>query len=79
MVNNTFNLRCKIPVFWSIAIIPAYLVFQMYANPPGVHFLKTLSKFRKRKKSLSLLVYDLHKREIRDFKIQPRNDNESVA
>ena len=25
----------------------------MYANPPGVHFLKALSKFRKREKSLS--------------------------
>ena len=37
----------------------------MYANPSGVQFLKALSKFRKRKKSLSLLVYDLHKREIR--------------
>ena len=67
MVNNTFKLHCKIPFFSSIAIIPAHLVFQMYANPPGVHFLRALSKFRKRKKSLSLLVYDLHKREIRHF------------
>ena len=79
MVNNAVNLHCKIPVFWSIAIIPAYLVFQMYENPPGVQFLKALSKFRKRKKSLSLLVYDLHKREIRGFKILRRDDNGSVA
>lgn len=45
MVNNTVNLHCKIPVFWSITIIPTYLVFQMYANPPA----KSLIKFQKEK------------------------------
>ena len=33
----------------------------MQASPPGVEFLRTISKFRKRKKVSSLLVYVLHK------------------
>ena len=44
-----------------IAIIPSFLLCWMYANSPGVEFLKTLSKLKKRKKILLLLVYVLYK------------------
>ena len=53
---------CVISVF--IAIIPAHLPCQMYANPPEVEFLGTLSKFRKRYKISSLFVYILHESQV---------------
>ena len=45
-------------------IIPvlALLLYQVEANSPGVEFLRTLSKFKKRKKHSSSVVYILHKR-----------------
>ena len=39
------------------AIFPSRLLCRMYANSPGVEFLRALSKLRKRKKISSLLVY----------------------
>ena len=39
----------------------------MWASFPGVDFLATGLKFRKRKKNSLFLVYVLHKREIRHF------------
>ena len=45
----------------SIVIIPTHLLCQMQANSSGIEFLSTISKFIKRKKILSLLVYVLHK------------------
>ena len=36
----------------------------MYANPPEAEFLGTLSKFRKKNKISSLLVYILHKTKL---------------
>ena len=44
-----------------IAIIPTYLLCQMKENPSGTEFLGTISKFRKRNKISSLLLYVLHK------------------
>ena len=44
-----------------IVIISTRLLCQMQANPSGAEFLSTISKFVKRKKMLSLLVYVLHK------------------
>ena len=44
-----------------IEIIPTPLLCQMQASPPGVEFLRTISKCRKRNKISSLLVYVLHK------------------
>ena len=52
----------------SIAIIPVRLLCQMQANSSGAEFLRTVSKFRKRKKISSSPVNVLHKkREIRQF------------
>ena len=45
----------------SIVIIPTHLLCQMQANSFGAEFLSTISKFIKRKKILSSLVYVLHK------------------
>ena len=45
----------------SIVIIPTHLLCQMQANSSGIEFLSTISKFIKRKKILSSLVYVLHK------------------
>ena len=45
----------------SIVIIPTRLLCQMQANSFGAEFLSTISKFIKRKKILSSLVYVLHK------------------
>ena len=54
----------------SIVIIPTRLLCQMQANSSGAEFLSTISKFIKRKKILSLLVYVLHKTcEIRHFHV----------
>ena len=39
---------CVLSVF--IAIIPTYLLCQMYANPPEFEFQGTIFKFRKRNK-----------------------------
>ena len=44
-----------------IAIIPTPLLCQKLADPPGVEFEGTISKFRKRNKISSELVYVLHK------------------
>ena len=44
-----------------IAIIPTHLLCQLYANPPGIEILGPISKFRKRNKISSLLVYVLYK------------------
>ena len=44
-----------------IVIIPTHLLCQMQANSSGAEFLSTISKFMKRKKILSLLVYIFHK------------------
>ena len=44
----------------SIVIIPSSLLCQMQADSSGAEFLSTQSKFIKRKKILSLLVYVLH-------------------
>ena len=46
---------------FSILIIPTHLLCQMQVNSSGAEFLSTISKFIKRKKILSLLVYVLHK------------------
>ena len=54
----------------SIAIIPTRLLCQMQANSSGAEFLRTVSKFIKRKKISSSLVNVLHKkREIRQFHV----------
>ena len=45
----------------SIVIIPTHLLCQMQENSSGAEFLSTISKFIKRKKILSLLVYVLPK------------------
>lgn len=42
-----------------IAIIPTHLSCQMYASTPGVEFIRTISKYRKRKKISLSLVYIL--------------------
>ena len=44
-----------------IAIIPTHLFCQILADPPGVEFQGTITKFRKRNKISSSLVYVLHK------------------
>ena len=44
-----------------IVIILSFLLCWMYTNSPGVEFLRTLSKLKKRKKILLLLVYILYK------------------
>ena len=43
------------------AIIPTYLLGQMYANPPEFEFQVTIFEFRKRNIISSLPVYVLHK------------------
>ena len=48
-------------VFLVFSIIPTHLLCQLLANPPGVEFLDTISKYRKRNKISSLLIYVLHK------------------
>ena len=54
----------------SIAIIPTRLLCQMQANSSEAEFLRTVSRFTKRKKISSLLVNVLHKkREIRQFHV----------
>ena len=45
----------------SIVIIPTRLLYQMQTDSSGAEFLSTISKSRKRKKILSLLVCVLHK------------------
>ena len=45
----------------SIAIIPTRLFCEMQAESSGGEFLRTVSKFGKRKKILSSLVHVLHK------------------
>ena len=45
----------------SVVIIPTHLLCQMQANSSATEFLSTVSKFIKKKKILSLLVYVLHK------------------
>ena len=45
----------------TVAIIPTRFLCQMLANSSEAKFLKTISKFRKRKKISSDLVYVLHK------------------
>ena len=55
----------------------------MWANPPEAEFQVTISKLRKRNKISSLLVYVLHKREIRHFHVvvvqkRERNVQKSV-
>ena len=39
-----------------IAIIPTHLLCQMWADPTGVEFLGTISKFKKKNKILSLPI-----------------------
>ena len=48
-----------------IAIIPTHFLYQKYANLPGVELLGSLSKFQKRNKFWSLLVYVLNKKKYR--------------
>ena len=43
------------------SFIPVRLKCQMLANFPGVDFLRTALRFRKRKKNSSSLLYVLHK------------------
>ena len=64
------NLICVLSVF--IAIIPNQLLCQMWANPPGMEFLETISKFRKRNKISPLLVYVLHKTPNQAFSRRSR-------
>ena len=52
-----------------IARIPSRVIRQMRANVFGVEFLRTVSKFRKRKRKLSSCVPALNKREIRHFHV----------
>ena len=57
--NHLKKWICVLSVF--IAIIPTYLLCQMYTNPPEFEFQGTIYKFTKRNKLSSLLVYLLHK------------------
>ena len=50
-----------------IAIIPTHLLRQKQASPPEAEFLGTISKFRKRHKISSLLLYLLHKTRNQAF------------
>ena len=54
-----------------MAIIPIYLLCQMYANPSEFKFQGTVFKFRERNKISSLLVYVLHK--LRNWAFSRRN------
>ena len=56
-------------MFFFIAIIPTHFLCQMLANPPGVEFLGTISKLRKRNWISSSLVTSPTKREIRHFHV----------
>ena len=69
----------------SIVIIPTHLLCQMQANSSGAEFLSTISKFIKRKKISSLLVYitSFTKREIGHYHLvvvqwRQRNVQKSV-
>ena len=50
-----------------IAIIPTYLLCQMYANPPEFELPGTIFKLRKRNKILSLFVQVHHKTRNKAF------------
>ena len=76
------NITCVLSVF--IAIIPTYLLCQMYANLTEFEFQGTIFKFRKQNKISSLPVYVLHKHEIRHFHVvvvqkRQRNVQKSVT
>ena len=53
---------CVFSVF--IALVPAHLLCQMQANPPGVEFLLDHIQFQKEKSISSLLVYVVHKGHV---------------
>ena len=61
--NGSENITLKMSSCFSnfSAFIPIRLKCQKWANFPGVDFLGTTLKFRKRKKNLSSLVSVLHK------------------
>ena len=54
------------------AIIPTYLLCQMYANPPEFEFQVTIFEFRKRNIISSLPVYVLHKTRNKVFSRRSR-------
>jgi len=64
-LNFRTRLKSEFAFFQSLSRLsqPAYFVSfcQIQANPSGVEFLRTTSKFRKTKKTSSSLVYVLHK------------------
>ena len=61
--NGSENVTSKMSSHFSnfSSFIPIRLKCQKWANFPGVDFLVTALKFRKRKKNSSSLVYVLHK------------------
>ena len=68
--NVTFKMNSRFSIF--VAFIPICLKWQVYANFPGVDFLRTALKFRGRKRDSSSLVYVLHKTCKRAFSRRSR-------
>ena len=58
----------------SIVIIPVALPVQIQANTSGAEFLSTISKFRKRKKILSLLCFSHGSRAVTAKKCTKKRD-----
>ena len=69
-IKRRLKMNSRFPIV--IAIVPSSLLCRMYTNSPGVEFLRTLSKLRRRKKISSLikcLMTSSIKHEIRHFHV----------
>ena len=64
-VTEKMNLRS----FNLIASIRTRSICQMQATFPGIEFLRSLFRFKKRKENSSSYVHVLHKRQIRRFHV----------